>query len=418
MIKQLDQNKLRQSTVLLTLGSVLLGATHSYGLGFLVPNQDAFAIGRGNAVAATADNPSAIYYNPAGITQIPGTVIQFGDLNYLGINVHYNSPNGASQANTKFEIVPIPELYFTHSISNSPVPISYGLGIYAPFGLGVKWPQQSSLRTEALNSRLYYITINPVIAVEPVHTLSFAVGPTFNYAKIGFNRGLTSAFDYYEFKGDAFNFGLTAGLMWKPISQLSFGLDYKLATDMNFSGTSTYGPGNGAVFSTGTTGDVHFPQILSGGISYRPTQNWNFEGDVDYINWNTLGNVNLHGTKNIFGQNLILALNWHDSWQFKFGATRYFGDGWYASAGYFYSTSTTSSEDYTAAVPDAGLHVGSIGVGRNCEHWHWSLATQLIGGTRSVPADPGNTNPFTGATSGGRYSFLVPTLAFSVGYAF
>ncbi|MCX6925129.1 MAG: hypothetical protein NT154_18235 [Verrucomicrobia bacterium] len=50
-----------------------------------MPNQDAFAIGRGNAFVATADNPSAIYYNPAGITQLQEQNIHAGSLFYLGI---------------------------------------------------------------------------------------------------------------------------------------------------------------------------------------------------------------------------------------------------------------------------------------------------------------------------------------------
>src|SRR3990170_4038794 len=50
----------------------------SYGLGFRIPNQDAEAIARGNAFVATADNPAAIYYNPAGITQLEGHTAQFG----------------------------------------------------------------------------------------------------------------------------------------------------------------------------------------------------------------------------------------------------------------------------------------------------------------------------------------------------
>src|ERR1017187_10422746 len=46
--------------------------------GFRLPNQDPDAIARGNAFVATADNPSAIYYNPAGITQLEGQNIRAG----------------------------------------------------------------------------------------------------------------------------------------------------------------------------------------------------------------------------------------------------------------------------------------------------------------------------------------------------
>ena len=46
--------------------------------GFRLPDQDAFATARGEAFVATADNASAIYYNPAGITQLAGTIFAAG----------------------------------------------------------------------------------------------------------------------------------------------------------------------------------------------------------------------------------------------------------------------------------------------------------------------------------------------------
>jgi long-chain fatty acid transport protein len=46
--------------------------------GFGLADQDAFATARGEAFVATADNPSAIYYNPAGITQLEGNDLRGG----------------------------------------------------------------------------------------------------------------------------------------------------------------------------------------------------------------------------------------------------------------------------------------------------------------------------------------------------
>mgnify|MGYP001553857102 FL=1 len=292
--------------------------------------------------------------------------------------------------------------------------------MYAPFGLGLKWPENSDIRSLAIDSKLYFFTLNPVVSWQATKTLSFAVGPTFNYARIKFNRGLATSSDYFEFTGDDFAAGLTAGILWKPVPEWSFGANYRLATTMNFSGNSTYSPAPGVpAASTSTTASVPFPQTASIGVSFRPTSKWNFEVDVDYINWNTLDTVTLNGTKNVFGFDLPLQLNWHDSWQYKFGATRYFDNGWFVSAGYYYSTDTASSADYTPAVPDTGLHVGSLGFGHNGEHWYWTLAGQVIAGpTRNINATTGNTDPFTGVSAAGGYKISSPTLSFSIGYSF
>ena len=53
----------------LALLAALTPAT-THALGTRIADQDPTATSRGNAFAATADNPSAIYYNPAGITQL------------------------------------------------------------------------------------------------------------------------------------------------------------------------------------------------------------------------------------------------------------------------------------------------------------------------------------------------------------
>lgn len=400
----------------LSFALMLVVATNAPAIGFLIPNQDAEAIARGNAFAATADNPSAIYYNPAGITQIPGQQLEVGVLNYLGLNVGHQAPNG-SLADTKFQVIPVPQIFYTCSPTN--LPLSFGLGIYAPFGLGVEWPSDSNLRTLALNSKLQFLTVNPVVAWKIRDSLSLAAGPTINYARIKFNRSLQNANDYFEFSGDDFAFGMNAGLLWQPDSKWSFGLNYRLATTIDFSGTSTYTPAVGPTGSAGTTASVPFPQTFSGGISYRPTPKWNIESDLDWIDWSPLGTVTLAGTRNIFGFNLPLALNWHDSWQYKFGVTRYFEHGWFASAGYFFSSDTSSSQYFTAAIPDTSLHVGSVGFGHRGEHWHWALAGQIIAGEpRNITAAPGNSNPFTGATAAGTYQLFIPTVTLSVSYSF
>ena len=51
---------------------VLAGPSPVFGLGIALPDQDAFATARGNAFVATANDPAAVFYNPAGISQLDG----------------------------------------------------------------------------------------------------------------------------------------------------------------------------------------------------------------------------------------------------------------------------------------------------------------------------------------------------------
>ena len=52
------------------LAPTTIPAAHALGIRIL--HQDPDATARGEAFTATADKPSAIYYNPAGLTQLEG----------------------------------------------------------------------------------------------------------------------------------------------------------------------------------------------------------------------------------------------------------------------------------------------------------------------------------------------------------
>ncbi len=273
---------------MLISGTVVFWPGSAAGLGVRIPNQDAEAIARGNAFAATADNPSAIYYNPAGITQLPGENISVGVLNYLGINTTYKSPTGM-ETDSKFQVLPIPQLYGTFTPGD--FPLSFGLGVYAPFGLATKWPDDSNFRSLALDATLTYVTLNPVVAWKINKSLSIGIGPTVNYSQLKITRGLASPADFFDFYGDGFSYGFNAGILWQPLEQWSFGANYRSTSTMKYEGHSTYNVPMAPAFQTPTTAEIQYPEIVSGGISFRPTPKWNIEADVDWTDWNSVKTV-------------------------------------------------------------------------------------------------------------------------------
>src|SRR6185369_14864141 len=71
--------------------------------GLRLLSQDGFATARGEAFVATADNPSAIYYNPAGLTQLEGTQLRAG-LYGLYLDPTYRPPDGAMNSGNTYHI--------------------------------------------------------------------------------------------------------------------------------------------------------------------------------------------------------------------------------------------------------------------------------------------------------------------------
>jgi len=387
------------------------------GLGFRIPNQDATAIGRGNAFVATADNPSAIYYNPAGITQLQGQNLQAGSIFYLGIYADYKSPSGQDFDNDA-SVIPAPSLHYT--ITPQDCPLSFGVGVYSPYGFSIKWPNDTPFRQESLKGSLTYITMNPVVAWKVLPSLSIGAGPTFNYSRVDLVYGLLGApsplfsADQFEFKGDGWSYGYNAGALWQPHPQWSFGASYRSSSRMDYQGDSTFHnvPPTGYSSSvSGASSSVEFPQIVIGGVSYRPTPNWNLEFDVDWADWTSVKNLAIQGTQFPVPSR---TLDWQSSFMYEVGVTRYFPSGYYLSAGYFYSAASTSSLYFTPMVPDTDLHVGSLGGGYKGQRWTWAAALQIIGGAyRDI-----NVDQSVNQSVNGRYKLFTPTLSFTVGYHF
>ena len=69
---------MRTGKVLAVLLVLAFSATSAMAAGFRLPEAGAKAMGMGFAFTAQANDPSAIYFNPAGITQLPGKNVMLG----------------------------------------------------------------------------------------------------------------------------------------------------------------------------------------------------------------------------------------------------------------------------------------------------------------------------------------------------
>src|SRR4051812_19279312 len=159
----------------LAVSSVTLFAT-----GFRLPDQDAFATARGEAFVATADNPSAIYYNPAGISQLSGQNLR-GGIYGIYLDPSYTPPGSSTTFHNQDKLAAVPQLFYTYSQENSPV--SAGVGLYSPYGLAVRWPETTGFRTVGRRAALQYVTLNPVVSFKMSDAFSFGGGITVNWAK-------------------------------------------------------------------------------------------------------------------------------------------------------------------------------------------------------------------------------------------
>lgn len=391
----------------------------SFGLGFRIADQNAEATARGNAFTATADNPSAVYYNPAGITQLEGTRALLGAYAItLKDRVDLKTPGDKSSfSSTNTDLQYAPQFFLTYKPKQ--YPIALGLGVYAPYGFSVEYPDDTPIRTLARKGSIQYITINPVIAWQITSTLSVAAGPTINYGKAELSRGVLAVGDQFEFKGDGVAYGYNAGIMWNPHRMHHFGLTYRSATRIDFSGHSTLntdpytvptllGPYTVPGIDRREDANAIFdlPQNIVFGYSFRPTDDWNFEFNLDWTDWDSLKTVTLHQPSG----DLALPFNWRSSYFYEFGITKKLAYGFNASVGYIYSENSVPNESFSPAIPDSNRHIFSAGLGQHYQHFNWNIAYQYAyGPSRTVNQ---------GTIADGTYRFDSHAVTLTLGYDF
>ncbi len=390
---------LRSSVSLITAAFIALAAGSACGLGFRNPDQGARATGQGEAFVAQADDASAIYYNPAGLTQVKGTHFTSGMyLDFPNITFH---PVGGGELKAKDDMFMLPHAYVA---SDFGLPKwRFGLGFNIPYGNSMTWGGDNKLSPAVDKSSMAIYAVTPTVAYQITDQLSIGAALNIYYGDI------LSRFKFappsfpssdFEFRGDGIAVGATVGVLWKPHWQHSFGVVYRSPFAVNFDGTAVVNnppfpgfPANPGPSPANLTMD--FPQSVTAGYAFRPTRKLKLEVDVEWTNWDTLNTVRVNSPNpavadDPFGRSTI-SFNWKDSFFYEFGAQYELNEKWELRAGYIFSGNTVPSSTFSPNLPDSDRHVFSVGASYNTVRFTVNATYQYSRSTdRTVLGSPNN----------------------------
>jgi len=462
---------MRIRNTLPSLGLIFLLPTLAFGYGDRVATQDAEATARGNAFTATADNPSALYYNPAGITQLDGFNLEVGGYG-IWIDEQYKPLHGQTDGHDSTAHEPfqgVPQFFATYHPTNQPY--SFGFGVFCPYGLKTEWPDNFNARAGGLDASLDFVSFQPTMAVQVTRSLSIGLGVSANYENAQLREGLTSSpGDYFQVKGDGFSVGGVVGIMWKPGPRQSIGITYHSPVAGNLAGHTSGGlsssevsaakAGNAAIAAgkaqlqagiaqinalpipaaikasliakaeaqyntelaaAGVPASGSFPTSIptepgSGSLHFPQylTVGYSFRPTPDWnieadVDWTDWDSLNTFSDHQANGGVVNVPFNWTNSFLYELGATHTIG-AYRISAGYIYSSNSVPSASFNPVAPDSARHIVSVGVGRNFGKCSVDLAYELsIGVNRTIVND---------TAADGRYSFLANAVSLSLGYHF
>jgi long-chain fatty acid transport protein len=377
--------------------------------GFSIYEAGARATGMGCAVTASVDDGSALFYNIAALSFMPGTVV---DLNVMPV-----APKMKHQAATPPADAPgresvdqsfiIPGFGITHNPGGR---LAFGLGVAAPFGLGVEWqdPETWIGRYSSYDVDLATVYVTPAVSVRITPQLSAAVGLDIAFQSIELNR-----YSPQEFGGDSelinvvdtqleghsdLNVTPCVGLMYRPTEKLSLGLMYHHEKTMNYEGgdgtleniapeelraavdanlDAAAGEPGLREFDLAT--ELGLPHMLSLGVAYQFTEKLLVEFNAVHFGWSNFEKLALEFSPDpTEALSSEIPFNYDDKWQLRLGAAYDVTPRFTLLGGYVRDETPQPVESMGPILPDASRNDWSIGVQYTTGPWRLTASWMAV----------------------------------------
>ena len=354
--------------MLFTIVLTLLAISNANSGGFQINEQGAKAMGMAGAFTALADDPSAVYFNPAGITQLEGTQIMTG----LTLITPFASFRGVSPQITEYKMKeqmfnPI-NLYLTHKLNDK---LAAGFSVNNPYGLGSQWEEDWIGKYVAGKTEITTFFISSVIAYDLMDNLTISAGPIYALGEVEISKktGLApfAGDAEVELKGeDNSAWGFSAGALYKAIEdQLSFGLSFKSETKFEFEGTVT-SDGPVQLEDILPSGDISAklttPMNLTFGASYKLIPELTLTADYQYIGWSCYDTLAVDFKKNS-EWNIKSPKNYENTYILRFGCEYSLNDNLDFRTGILYDNNPVKDEWVDPMLPDANRLGFNFGFG-------------------------------------------------------
>ena len=404
--------KLRHGLILIVMVSIIGSAQLGWGAGFALYEGSARGNALGGAVVGRADDPSALFFNPAGITQLPGTQMMAGATFIMPkTDVTTHATSGAPGITTTSESnvwIP-PHLYLTYQATDK---VWLGLGMFSPFGLGTEFNAAWPGRYNNYNAVIQTLTINPNIAFKLNDKLSMALGLDFMYFKLKLNQKITlnsalpSAIGDVDqsLKGDSVGVGMNFALHYKACDWLKLGASYRSQVTQSVGGDAEYTKPNASqpypynlyysqLFNDGkVSGNVTLPDEVFFGATFYPIQKLSFEVGGIWTHWSTYDALTIEydNLKSVGSSSVTRTKNWDDTWRLFFGV-EYNTTPWLdLRAGFVWDQEPVNASYVDYLVPANDRYLFSFGPGFKWRNWTLDLSYTylMITDRDNVAANP------------------------------
>jgi long-chain fatty acid transport protein len=366
------------------------------------------ATGLATAVTAQIDDPSAVFYNPAGLLHTEGLQVLAGDT-LIVPRVRFDSKTSGLSTTNEFSISPPPYAFASFKPSKD---LALGFGVFTHYGASASWPDEWEHRFRSLRSQLATYYFNPEVAYRVLPRVRLGVGFQAVRGTLRIERRLNfvDTEGTVVLSGAGWGYGFNAGVQVDILPEkLAFGLSYRSVATVDFRGGATFE--NIPRELSGTLKDqpiestIRTPDTVFAGVSYRVTPELLLAADVNWYRWSNVPDITFVFEDAALTQKV--PKRWRNSFNYHLGAEYRLLPELALRLGAVYDPTPSPVDTLTPDLPDSNRLKGTLGAGYTRGRLNLDLGYQfvLVDGLESTA--PGYE---------GRYSGSAHVLGLSIGY--
>ena len=365
--------------------------------GFAIESQGSRAMGFAGAYVAQAADPSAIFYNAAGIGFLKGKHLYIAGA-FVGRSTDFTGagpyPPAGTLESSSLGLAVLPSIYYSQQVGDKMV---FGLGASRPFGTSSEWqnPVDFTGRYICLECEIDSWSINPTIALRLADRFSIGAGVDVRLSRFKLSRRLiadpnpfpvpTDVAELTLDSGTDTGIGFNVGLLAMPSENVSIGLSYRHEVKIDHGAQANFVQiltGNTVLdqavaialpASQPATVSFSYPGSIAAGIALRRGY-WTIEADFQWMLWSSFDAVTI-SYLNSTAFDSVLPQDWQDTWRGAIGVEYLIRDDWEVRAGYGYDHSPAPTETISPFIHDADRH--SFGAGGSWKYENLRLDFNL-----------------------------------------
>jgi len=366
---------------------LVMFVSNTFGSGFQINEHGARAMGMAGAFTGLANDPSAVYFNPAGIVQLRGTHFSIGSTFIMPSSQITGPTPLTTESKLKSAVFTPINFYFTQEITPD---LFVGFGVNNPWGLGTTWEDDWVGKYMAVETEIRTFNFSPVIAYKLTNELSAAVGFNVFYSDVIIARNIEVIVPTgvanppiakindakIRMEGEKLGYGFNAALFFQATKCLSMGLSFKSNVKLEYEGTAEVTPGantppavvaqlpKGAI-----TAPLNTPMVVQFGLAHKffNSCNENFltlAADFQYNGWSSYDKLEITFSEFLVAGQPYVSTSTRDyknSWIARLGAEYMASEMFTVRGGLLYDTNPVSDEKVDPTLPDAdrlGINLG------------------------------------------------------------